>query len=468
MPAKITPFPSFLRTATGAIAFGILTTAAADTVATGNNGTPVGAAPAGTPSFLEPFKYVPNSTVRRPESQLPAPARSADQKRLVELNANGDYATIAREGPAVMAREKADPELQLIFANSLAWTGHLRKAAIAYSELVNSPLVNEAQIGLANVQRWQGRDDLAYPVYQEVLKRDATNADAKEGLELSTRELSPRTMVSVGSGGDSSESQRASLGVNHRWRNASGDMIFEAEADHVDDKLPSQQTQQASWTVRVSDLGMALKPSLELSMPTSHSQRAYASVRIKFDDDQEFLELGSVNWGKLALNANALAAGLSATHAGVGMVRVGWLGGLTGRLDYYEVSDGNILTSGRLQFNPAWRPFGPYLKPFVSVESRKSSFNTLRYWSPDQGAVTAYLGALAEWSQADWSLYLSAQSGTGLSGDAGNGWSFSAGGKRWLSPDLAMSMNLWTMSSWRDASSYRAHAATLAVEKLWR
>ena len=424
--------------------------------------------PSTTPGFLPPFKYVPSNTVRKPEVQLPSPTRSADQQRLVELNAKGDYSGVVREGESIMAREKADPELKLIFANSLAWTGNLSAAALAYADLAKSPLINEAQIGLANVERWRGRDDRAYPLYQEVLKRDASNADAKEGLELSTRELRPRTAVSVGSASDSSDMQRRSASINHRWRNTEGTMIFEAEGENVDDSLPARQAQQANWTVRATNLELALKPSLELSMPTSGDQRLYGSLRIKFDDDQELIELGSVNWGKLALNANALASGLSATHAGLAMVRTGWAGSLTGRWDYYEISDRNVLTSGRLQFSPAWRPLGAPVKPFVSVESRRASFNTLNYWSPDQGAVTAYLGALAEWAYADWNLYFSAQSGTGLSGDAGNGWSVSAGGKRWLTPDLSISMNLWSMSSWRDASTYRAQAATLTLEKLWR
>ena len=156
---------------------------------------PESTSPSGTPGFLPAFKYVPSNAERKPEAQLPSPARSADQQRLVELSANGDYSGVVREGASIMAREKADPELKLIFANSLAWTGNLSAAALAYADLANSPLINEAQIGLANVERWRGRDDRAYPLYQEVLKRDASNADAKEGLELSTRELRPRTAV---------------------------------------------------------------------------------------------------------------------------------------------------------------------------------------------------------------------------------------------------------------------------------
>jgi hypothetical protein len=424
--------------------------------------------PSGSPAFLAPFKYVPGNSVKKPEAQAPAPQRTAEQQHLVELNASGDYQGVVREGTVLMAKERPDPELQLIFANSLAWTGHLQAAATAYTDLTKGPYSNEAYIGLANVERWLGRDDLALPHYRMVLERDPANGDANEGQELATRELRPRTAISFGSTSDSSDMRRRSATINHRWRGNDGATIYEVETSGVDDTLPTQQASQQDVTVRVQDVGLALKPSLELSVPSSGDRKLYASARIKFDDDQESLELGSVNWGKLALNANALASQLSASHIGLSAIRTGWIGSLSGRVDYYEISDGNILTSGRLQFNPAWRPLGPHLKPFLSVESRKSSFNTLSYWSPDQGSVSLYAGALAEWGYADWNMFLSAQSGVGLSGDAGNGWSVTAGGKRWISNDVALSMNLWSMSSWRDNANYRSQAATVTMEKLWR
>jgi hypothetical protein len=56
----------------------------------------------------------------------------------------------------------------------------------------------------------------------------------------------------------------------------------------------------------------------------------------------------------------------------------------------------------------------------------------------------------------------------GLWGDAGNGWGVSTGGKRWLSSDVALSLNLWAMSGWRDNSNYKAQAASMTLEKLWR
>jgi hypothetical protein len=101
------------------------------------------------------------------------------------------------------------------------------------------------------------------------------------------------------------------------------------------------------------------------------------------------------------------------------------------------------------------------------MEVRDAEFNAPSYWSPEEGSGTAYVGLKGEWSADDWNIYSSAQVSGRLFGDAGNGWSFSAGGKRWLSNDVAMSMNLWAMASRRDNSAYRARSMSVNLEKLW-
>jgi hypothetical protein len=159
---------------------------------------------------------------------------------------------------------------------------------------------------------------------------------------------------------------------------------------------------------------------------------------------------------------------VAASHIGLTVSRNLNLGSVFGRVDYYNISDANYIVSGRLQLNSSWRPMGNHLKPFMSLETRRAKFNTLNYWSPDQGSTSLYAGMLAEWGVAEWNIFTSAQYGVGLSGEAGNGWSVTAGGKRWVSNDLALSMNLWSMSSWRDNANYRAQSAILTLEKLWR
>lgn len=423
-------------------------------------------APNGGPSILTPFKYIPPpGPTKKAVSESAPPKRSQAQQRIVELNAAGNYQAIAHEG--LGTDEKPDEELQLIFANSLAWTGNLQAAISAYKGLITGTYANEATIGIANVDRWLGRDDLALPLYEAVLQRDPGSADAREGLELATREMSPRTSVSFGNSSDSSDMQRQSAAIKHRWRGAGGATVMEVETSAVNDSLPARQANQQDVAFRYQDLGLALKPSIELSMP-SNNQTLFASAKIQFDDDRETIEVGRVNWGKLVTNANALASNLSASHIGLSASRNLVLGSIVGRIDYYDISDTNSIVSGRLQLNSAWRPLGNHFKPYVSLESRRAKFNTLSYWSPEQGATSLYAGLLAEWGLADWNVYSSAQYGVGLSGEAGNGWSVSAGGKRWVSNDLALSMNLWSMSSWRDNSNYRAQSAIMTLEKLWR
>lgn len=423
----------------------------------------------GGPVLLAPFKYIPSLGVSaKTEPDAVVPKRSEAQQRILDLNAAGNYQAIAQEGHALLAKDKPDDELQLIFANSLAWTGHLQSAVVAYDALSKGKYANQATLGMANADRWMGRDDLALPLYKDLLGRDPGNADALEGLELVTRELRPRTTVSLGDSGDSSNMQRQSTTVSHRWRGKDGSTITEIETSGVKDTIPTRQAKQQDVTARYQDLGLALKPSIELNMPTDDDRSLYSSLKISLDDDQETIEVGKVNWGRLANNADALASHLSASHLGLTTSRYMALGRLSGRIDYYDISDGNNIVSGRLYFHPAWRPLGTAYKPFVSVESRQAKFNTAKYWSPADGSVSMYVGMLGDWATADWNIFVSGQYGVGVSGEAGNGWGLSAGGKRWLSNDLALSMNLWSMSTWRDRSNYRAQSATLTLEKLWR
>lgn len=394
--------------------------------------------------------------------------RSATQQRVIDANAAGDYTTAGREGIAVFANEKPDDELRLIIANSLAWTGKLKEATPVYLSLTRGPFANEANIGIGNINRWRGRDEQAIPFYRSVLANDPGNAGALEGLELAARELSQRTTVGFGGLGDSSDMQRRSNIVNHRWRDASGVHLFEVEMGSVRDALPASNASQQEVTARYQGLDLSLKPSLEISMPNKVDQTLYGSARVHLLDDRVTIGMGRVNWGKVATNPNALNVGLSAKYLGATVTQSVSVGQFAGSIDYYDISDGNAILTSRANFNSAWRPFGSRYKPYIGLETRTAHFNTPNYWSPDQGSGTAYTGILGEWGATDWSLFASAQLGTRLYGDAGNGWSVSGGGKRWLTNDIAMSMNLWAMDSWRDNSRYKAQSLNVNLEKLWR
>ena len=416
--------------------------------------------------IVAPFTYIPPIGPVKIEDD--SPQRSPDQQRIVDLNTAGNYQAVGTQGIALLAKEKPDEALQLIIANSLAWTGRLKEAAPAYQSLTTGKYANDATVGLANVQRWLGRDDEALPLYRKVLANDPGNTVALEGAELSSRELRPRTLISFGGSSDSSEMQRRSATLNHRWRDSTGARIMEVETSGVNDRLPSSEASQQDVTVRYEDLSLSLKPSIELTMPTRTDRTLYGSASVKLTpDDQVTLTVGRVNWGRMASNPNALAAGLAASHVGITVTEAFSFGTLQGRLNYYDISDNNTILAANLNLSSAWRPIGNNFKPFIGIETRGAQFNTPNYWSPAEGSGTLYAGLLGEWGSADWNFYASGQTGARLYGDAGASWSFSAGGKRWLSKDVALSMNLWSMASTRDNATYRAQSANVNLEKLW-
>ena len=170
----------------------------------------------------------------------------------------------------------------------------------------------------------------------------------------------------------------------------------------------------------------------------------------------------------MASNANALALQLSALHAGANAAINFSFGNLLARVDYYDISDGNTLLTSSVNMVSTWRPLGSHFKPYLGAETRGAKYLSPNYWSPDQGSGSFYGGLLGEWGEAGWNLYASGQIGARLFGDAGTSWSVGAGGKAWVSRDVALSMNLWAMDSWRNNASYRAQAATVNLEKLWR
>lgn len=424
----------------------------------------------GGPIQLAPFKYIPPAvaTGKARQADPELTKRSPDQQSLVDLNTAGNYQALGTQGLVLMAKDKLDDELLLMIANSLAWTGRLKDAISVYTGLTKGKYANEANVGLANLYRWSGRDDLAAPIYKGTLANDPANTDAQEGLLLSTRELTPRTTFSFGASNDSSDMKRRSGTVSHRWRDLSGSSIYEVETSLVRDALPASEAKQQDVSFRYQNLSVALKPSLELSMPTQETRALFGSLRINLFDDQIALQSGRVNWGRLATNPNALALGLTASHSALSAGYNFSFGKVSGRYNYYNISDGNTVVTSNLNVDASWRPLGNNFKPFFGLETRHAKLNTPNYWSPTSGSGTAYIGLKGEWTAADWSLYSAGQVSAPFWGEAGRGWSVSAGGKRWFSNDMAISMNVWAMSSQRDKSVYRAQAASVNLEKLWK
>lgn len=425
-----------------------------------------GAAVLGGFTQFSPFKYIP--PVSNPDLlDVDSPKLNPEEQIIADEYKAANYKAVAAAGLSLMDKGTVDDRVQLMVANSLAWTGRLAEASTIYEYLTNGKYADTANIGLANIQRWNGRDDIAAPIYQAVLERDPGNADALSGLVFTRRELNPKTVLTLGGSSDSSDEERRFVTINHRWRGDNNTRIYEVETSKVRDELPAIKAEQQELTLRYHDLNVPLKPRFELSTPSGNNRTLFGSVSFSLNDDQTFLYLGRLNWGRMAINPNALTLGLTAFHVGA----VAWndfsFGRLTGRINNYRISDKNTILTGSVNLDTLWRPLGNSIKPYLGMEFRDAQFNAPSYWSPEEGSGTAYVGLKGEWSADDWSIYSSAQVSGRLFGDAGNGWSVSAGGRRWLTSDVAMSMNLWAMASHRDNAAYRARSLSVNLEKLW-
>jgi len=416
--------------------------------------------------FFESFKYIAPATGTT--TGVADPKRTPAQQHIADLNAAGQYAEAGAEGLILLAQEKPDDGLKLIIANSLAWSGRLKDASATYQTITENELVPDANVGIANILHWKGQDHLAVPIYKDILVQSPDNNDARTGLELASREMVPRTTVTMGGISDSNDFRRGAATINHRWRDESGFNVMEVELNGEHDNQPGMDATQQDVTLRYQALGSEFKPAFELSLPSWSRRQIFAGLKLWFDDDNIQLDLGNMNWGRLANNANALDQGLSASHVGLSGKGTVILGELSGRVDYYNVSDTNIVLTSDARLTPNVRPFGPAIKPFLGVETRSARFNSPNYWSPIDGSGSFYMGLQGDWQLDDWMVYAIGQAGLGLYGDAGTSWSATGGLKRWVTHDVSMGFNLWAMSSTRNGASYSSQSAFFTLEKLWQ
>ncbi|AGX86479.1 tetratricopeptide repeat protein [Candidatus Symbiobacter mobilis] len=424
-------------------------------------------------AFLPSFTYVPTPTPYRPKVDRPV-TRTASQKKVMDLFTAGQYREVAKLGSTLHATEPMDDELQLAVANSLAWTGKMREAVPLYQPLLRGPYAIDATLGLANLQRWSGRDDLARPMYRSVLSKDPDNETAKEGLELANTALRPRTTYGLGTSSDSGDIQAQSAFVRHQWRDDSGSRIFEVEVDQYHNWLPMPWPNEhvESLTFRYRDPTLPFKPGVEVSTPIGDQAKLFLVGRMQFFNDALHVATGTMYWGKMAGSPHALQKELTASFVTADANFSFTMGSVFGRIQYYEISDGNELATSSWSYSPSflpgWPVWGGKVKPIFGLETRHAAFNTPNYWSPSQGSGTAFAGLTGEWLIQDWLLYGSGQVGTRMYGDAGNSWSFSLGGRYPLTKDTTIQAGLWSMASWRDGATYRAQSATVQWETLWR
>jgi hypothetical protein len=364
---------------------------------------------------------------------------------------------------------KPSNDVRLKIANSLAWTGRLKESYPQYELLLGTDLDAQARLALANSERWRDRADKALPMYNQILALDPSNVGAREGIEYGSRDLRPSTTISFGDIKDSGGVGRRYLTVAHRWRDETNTKIFEIETRGLRDRLDPQglRVNEGDVTFRFQPLDVPMQPKAYVTLQGTPHANVYGGVRLKLGDGPTHVYMDRLSWGPFALSPRSTEAGLSAYHLGADTTHNHALGSFYGRADAYRVSDSNTVVTSQLRFTPSWRPLGPGIKAFVSTDTRDVKFNTANYWSPAKGSGTLGAGIIGEWSDKDWLLVGSGQLGRPIYGEAGNSWSASAGGKRWLGKDYAVGVNLWGMSSWRDGANYRARSMVVNLEKLW-
>ena len=173
------------------------------------------------------LKDVPLAREQPASAQAGDVARDPKVQRIVDLYQKEDYRAAAEEGFPLLSEFPNDDQFRLIVANSLARsTTRYQDAISAYRPLLDTPLARDASLGLANVYRWNGREDLALPLYKKVIEQAPDNKDAREGVILTERAMRPRTLISMGTASDTNSMQRQELTLGHRWRSDSGSSIF--------------------------------------------------------------------------------------------------------------------------------------------------------------------------------------------------------------------------------------------------
>lgn len=406
------------------------------------------------------------SAARQVGSVITAPARGA-----VQAYEEGHYTEAARLGLVELQRDQSNHDLRLKVANSLAWTGQYRAAVEQYQALDRSPIADAATLGLAYVHLWHGHPELADPLFRRVLSKDTNNADASQGLAAAGRHLRPRTALRADWLDDSSDSKRSTVKLGHRWRDTSLMQVFELTAERgresLDPGIASVNQRELAFTYE--HLGLALAPNLEVVAQQAPSSKAFGSIGVKLAEGAVAMSIGRVNWGKLVFSPEALRDGLTANRAGMEVRTDTAIGSVDGSFAHFKVSDSNRVQDLNARYTPSWQPLpaGSGVRAFVGMYARKAQRSEARYWSPEDGYYTGYVGVVVDHSAADWDFSGELKRSLRLGGEGANGWSGGLGGKRWLNADWAIRADAYFLETRRDESVYRTRSLMVSLEYLW-
>ena len=379
----------------------------------------------------------------------------------------GDYEAAARLGLEALRRAPEQHELRFAVANSLAWTGRYEPALEHYRQLVGTAYDVRARVGMANVLRWRGQPHVAEPHYLDALAAEPANKDAAEGLGLARRELRPAVLARLQHAQDNQDLRRQELALSYRrW---SDDRAWRLEAGVLAGR---QQSPLGQWSPRGLFASawapkLAFAPQVEAAYydPDVSKARLFGSVQVEPLPERVKLRLGRVDWGRAAFSAAAVRDELTARQVGVVGESGSAVGSLRGRLDLYDVSDGNRVIDGEAQLTPEWQPLPWRLTWFGGFYGRRAEREDPRYWSPDPAYALAFLGLQRHFSFERSELSVSVRRGIHLSRTAGDSWSGGLAGRHWLRPDVAVGIEAWAISAPRPAA-YRMHQVGVFVQQV--
>jgi tetratricopeptide (TPR) repeat protein len=408
---------------------------------------------------------------RYPVKPLDGVLRDLQQDRLaapaLERYGAGDYDAAARLGLRVLPQAPDRPGLRFAVANSLAWTGRYDGATEQYRELFGTVYDARARIGLANVLRWRGQADLAEPYYLEALAREPGHEEATQGLTLARRELRPTLTLRSTRTADNQDVRRDELLLSYRRWSDDRNWRFELGALGGRHRSPAgawtpRGVLASAWATR-----LPLAPQIEAAYYDSdvRGARLFATLQIEPIRGHLRIRAGRVSWGRTAFSPGAAADDLSAGLLGLFAESDTGIGGLRGRLDYYDISDGNRVLDGEAQLTPAWQPLPGRLIWFGGLYAREAEREDPRYWSPRPAYALAFLGLRRDWSFERSDLNASVRRGFGRSSTAGDSWSVGVSGRHWLTNELAVGLEAWAVDTPRPGN-YRMHHVGAFVQWL--
>ncbi|OLE19547.1 MAG: hypothetical protein AUG50_03480 [Betaproteobacteria bacterium 13_1_20CM_3_63_8] len=414
--------------------------------------------PAAPPGILDPqfpVKPLDDALNEARGNRLASPA--------LERYDAGDYREAARLGLAILGEVPQQHALRYAVANSLAWTGRYDPAIEQYRALLSTEYDARARIGMANVMLWSGQPDLAERHYLAVLEREPGNEEARRGATFSGRELRTALTLRLTQTQDNQQLKRDELLLTFRqW---SADRALRWEVGALRDRNDSPQLSSSNRAVMGSVWAVQapLSPRLEASV---YGDDFFGTAQLEPVRDRLRVRFGRVNWGRLAFNAQALADRLTARTLGVSGEAYPGIGIVRGRVDGYDISDGNRVVEGELQITPASQRLPMRLEWFGGVFGRGAEREDPRYWSPRPAYGLAFIGLRRGWytDRMDANAWLRA--GAGFTATAKTSWSAGLTGRYWIGRDVAVGLEAWSVDAPRPAD-YRMHQVAAFVQHLW-